>query len=108
MVRHVGGPLWLYDAKDGIHDGMSGSSVLLSDGSAMGVVCVAGGVDPRLYAEGGPNPRLMTNLPGWFLLALAIDGLEAADSLGGFPITNFSLRRSKLTWPSNQCGRNAT
>jgi hypothetical protein len=73
MVRHVGGPLWLYDAKDGIHAGMSGSPVLLGDGSAIGVVCVAGGVDPRLYTEGGPNPRLMTNLPGWCLRALAID-----------------------------------
>ena len=73
MVRHVGGPLWLYDAKDGIHAGMSGSPVLLGDGSAIGVVCVAGGVDLRLYTEGGPNPRLMTNLPGWCLRALAID-----------------------------------
>jgi hypothetical protein len=73
MVRHVGGPLWLYDAKDGIHAGMSGSPVLLGDGSAIGVVCVAGGVDPRRYTEGGPNPRLMTNLPGWCLRALVID-----------------------------------
>jgi hypothetical protein len=72
MVRHVGGPLWLYDAKDGIHAGMSGSPVLLGDGSAIGVVCVAGGIDPRLYTEGGPNPRLMSNLPGWCLRALAI------------------------------------
>jgi hypothetical protein len=50
---------------------MSGSPVLLGDGSAIGVVCVSGGVDPRLYTEGGPNPRLMTNLPGWCLRALA-------------------------------------
>jgi hypothetical protein len=67
MVRHVGGPLWLYDAKDGIHAGMSGSPVLVGDGSAIGVVCVAGGVDLSLYTEGGPNPRLVTNLPGWCL-----------------------------------------
>jgi hypothetical protein len=29
--------------------------------------------DPRRYTEGGPNPRLMTNLPGWCLRALVID-----------------------------------
>ncbi len=63
----------VYDAKDGIHAGMSGSPVLLGDGSAIGVVCVASGANPRLYTEGGPNPRLMTNLPGWCLRALAID-----------------------------------
>jgi hypothetical protein len=73
MVRQVGGPLWLYDAKDGINRGMSGSPVLLGDGSAIGVVCAAGGTDTGLYTEGGPNPRLMTNLPGWCLSALAID-----------------------------------
>jgi hypothetical protein len=52
---------------------MSGSPVLLGDGSAVGVVCVAGGVDPRLYTDGGLNPRLMPTLPGWCLRALAID-----------------------------------
>jgi hypothetical protein len=73
MVRHVGGPLWFSDAADGIHGGMSGSPVLLSDGSAIGVVSAGGGTDHRLFTEGGPNPRLATNLPGWCLRALAID-----------------------------------
>jgi hypothetical protein len=74
MVRRAGragGSLWLYDAKDGIHAGMSGSPVLLGDGTAIGLISVAGGIDPRLYTEGGPNPRLMTNLPGWCLEAFA-------------------------------------
>jgi hypothetical protein len=63
IVRHVGGPLWFSDAVDGIHGGMSGSPVLLDDGSAIGLVTTAG----------GPNPRLVHNLPGWCLQALAID-----------------------------------
>jgi hypothetical protein len=46
MVRHVGGPLWFYDAKDGIHPGMSGSPVLLGDGSAIGVVAQLGAAIP--------------------------------------------------------------
>jgi hypothetical protein len=44
---------------------MSGSPVLLSDISAIGIVCAAAGTDPRVYTEGGPNPRLADNLPGW-------------------------------------------
>jgi hypothetical protein len=39
-------------------------------GTAIGVVCLgeeSGGRDDR---EGGPNPRLMGNLPGWFLAAI--------------------------------------
>jgi hypothetical protein len=70
VVRHVGGPLWFSDAADGIHGGMSGSPVLLSDGSAIGVVCTSGGTDSKPDTEGGPNPRLVHNLPGWCLQAL--------------------------------------
>jgi hypothetical protein len=71
IVRHNGGPLWLSGAADGIHGGMSGSPVMLDDGTAVGVVCAAGGgPGSRLYTEGGPNPRLMHNLPGWCLNAL--------------------------------------
>jgi hypothetical protein len=70
-VRHDGGPLWLSGAADGIREGMSGSPVLLSDGSAIGV-CTAGGLEA--LTEGGPNPRLMDNLPGWLLRAFASHG----------------------------------
>jgi hypothetical protein len=57
---------------------MSGSPVLLSDVLAIGIVCAAAGADPRVYTEGGPNPRLAHNLPGWCLQAFAIDWHEAA------------------------------
>jgi hypothetical protein len=68
-VRHYGGPLWFSGAADGIRCGMSGSPVLLSDGSAIGIVCTASGLEA--LTEGGPNPRLMDNLPGWLLRAFA-------------------------------------
>jgi hypothetical protein len=57
VVRHVGGPLWFSNATDGIHGGMSGSPVLLRGGSAIAIVCTAGGTDSQLHTEGGPNPR---------------------------------------------------
>src|SRR5258705_13670103 len=73
MVRHLGGPLWMTDATDGIRAGMSGSPVLANDGSAIGIVCTSAGniADPdQLHTEGGPNPRLMGNLPGWCIKSL--------------------------------------
>ena len=73
-VRHLAGPLWLSGATEGIHGGMSGSPVILNDGTAIGVVCAAGGAPgSRLFTEGGPNPRLLHNLPGWCLNAHAND-----------------------------------
>jgi hypothetical protein len=68
-VSHNGGRLWFSGAADGIRGGMSGSPVLLSDGSAIGIVCTAGGL--AALTEGGPNARLMDNLPGWLLRAFA-------------------------------------
>src|SRR6266851_749384 len=41
VVRHNDGPLWLSGAADGIRGGMSGSPGLLSDGSAIGIVCTS-------------------------------------------------------------------
>ena len=51
------GPLWFSDAADGIHGGMSGSPVLLSDGSAIGVVS-AGGGNPQGGRGGGGHSIL--------------------------------------------------
>ena len=71
-VRHSGGSLWISDATDGIRAGMSGSPVLADDGSAIGVVCTSAGTSgDQLYTEGGPNPRLIGNLPGWCIKSLA-------------------------------------
>jgi hypothetical protein len=64
-VSHCGGPLWIEDAKDGIHGGMSGSPILTDDAVAIGVVCLSWAAH-----SGGPNPRLTHHLPGWLLQAL--------------------------------------
>jgi hypothetical protein len=69
IVRQNGGPLWFSDAAEGIHGGMSGSPVMLDNGKAVGIVCTGGGTG-GLDTEGGPNPRLMHNLPGWCLKAI--------------------------------------
>jgi hypothetical protein len=72
-VRHLGGSLWISDATDGILAGMSGSPLLADDGSAIGVVCTSAGTSglDQPHTKGGPNPRLMGNLPGWCIRSLA-------------------------------------
>ena len=66
-VKHFGGPLWIEEATKGIYGGMSGSPILAEDGSAIGIVCLSGGATDEIQTGGGPNPRLMGNLPGWLL-----------------------------------------
>ncbi len=66
IAEHFGGPLWLRAAAQAIVGGMSGSPILANDGSAIGVLCTSSG-SGRKHTEGGPNPRLSTCLPGWFL-----------------------------------------
>jgi hypothetical protein len=61
-VRHFGGPLWITHAAEGIRNEMSGSPIVTEIGTAIGVVCTA-----AAPWEGGPNPRLTHNLPGWLL-----------------------------------------
>jgi len=72
-VQHVGGPLWTTAAAEGIRGGMSGSPILLDDGKAIGVVVAGGGseIDDDVPTEGGPDPWLVGNLPGWLLRELA-------------------------------------
>lgn len=79
-VRHGGGRLWISDAADGIVGGMSGSPIVAEDGSAIGIVCTSGGRAGDVHTEGGPNPRLTHNLPGWLLREL---GLKLAPAAGG-------------------------
>lgn len=43
------------------------SPIIAEDGTAIGIVCTSGGPHGVPHTEGGPNPRLMGNLPGWFL-----------------------------------------
>jgi hypothetical protein len=79
-VRHYpNGMLMIHDAAPGIMGGMSGSPIITEGGKAIGIVCIGSEVHPeddgteRLDrpTEGGPNPRLMGNLPGWFLKKLS-------------------------------------
>jgi hypothetical protein len=76
MVTHApNGMLTIYQAVDGIAAGMSGSPIIAEDGSAIGVVCLASGKPgDDLPTAGGPNPRLMGNLPGWLLAKLKTPG----------------------------------
>ncbi len=71
-VRHSpNGMLRICDAVEGIAGEMSGSPIIITkDGAAIGIVCLSGG-GPDKLTEGGPHPRLMGNLPGWFLKTLA-------------------------------------
>jgi hypothetical protein len=69
-VRCIGdGPLFLFDTglKEGAEGGMSGSPIIVADGSAIGVVCL--GNNAPQYGI-GPNPCLMHHLPGWLLREL--------------------------------------
>jgi hypothetical protein len=69
-VRHFpNGMLSVSDAAEGIVGGMSGSPIITADGAAIGLVCLSGGTG-KVHTEGGPNPRLMGNLPGWLLKML--------------------------------------
>jgi hypothetical protein len=69
-VQHRSGSLWIANASSGIEGGMSGSPIVTEAGKAIGVlVCSGGGVD-KSHTEGGPNPRLTHNLPGWCLQSL--------------------------------------
>ena len=72
VEHHPNGMLNILDAAEEIAGGMSGSPILTENGTAIGVVCLGGTTsqDAPCY-EGGPNPRLMGNLPGWFLNVLA-------------------------------------
>lgn len=67
-VRHQpNSALWVHHATNGIEGGMSGSPIIAEDGTAIGIICLGSGGRMDKQFEGGPNPRLMGNLPGWFL-----------------------------------------
>jgi hypothetical protein len=55
------GPLWISESAQPIVGGMSGSPIISDEGMAIGVVCLGGGEQHA----GGPNPRLVRDLPGW-------------------------------------------
>jgi hypothetical protein len=66
-VRHRNGPLWIVRAAKEIKGRMSGSPIVDDKCSAIAVLCAIGGISGEQNREGGPNPRLARNLPGWLL-----------------------------------------
>ena len=73
-VDHSPNGMLNVDTARSIAAGMSGSPIIAEDGTAIGVVCLGSGgtmLELEMATEGGPNPRLMGNLPGWFLKELA-------------------------------------
>jgi hypothetical protein len=57
-------------SSDRIAGGMSGSPIVAESGAPIGVVCLGMEGSPHITECGGPHPRLMGNLPGWFLETL--------------------------------------
>jgi len=64
LVRHFGGGLCLFECKQPIVGGMSGSPVRNENGAAIGVVSI--GSNAPQFGE-GPNPNLARDLPAKFL-----------------------------------------
>lgn len=69
-IERTGGPLWVSNAAAPIVPGMSGSPIVARDGTAIGVMCLSAGTADEGHTEGGPNPRLCGNLPGWCLQSI--------------------------------------
>jgi hypothetical protein len=70
-ITSRGRVLWIEDAAQPVQPGMSGSPIILPDGSAVGVVCVGtdegleGGPAPLSFD--GPDPLLFDCLPAWLV-----------------------------------------
>jgi hypothetical protein len=58
---------YAYDFCAAIAGGISGSPIVVPDGTAIGVVCLGSETGGQVAREGGPHPRLTGNLPGWLL-----------------------------------------
>jgi len=69
-VTTRGRSLWISDAKENIRGGMSGSPIVLPVGHAVGVVCISSSMGGARSREGGPNPFLPAQLPGWLVAGL--------------------------------------
>jgi hypothetical protein len=60
------GPLWISETEEPIEGGMSGSPIISDEAAAIGIICVGSETDPG-ESTGWTNPRLVRDLPGWFL-----------------------------------------
>jgi len=63
-VASRGRSLWISEAEEDVRGGMSGSPIISPARQAVGVVCISQQVGRR-SREGGPNPLLAAQLPGW-------------------------------------------
>ena len=73
-ITSFGLVLWVEAAAQPIKGGMSGSPILLPDGSTVGVLCTGdqqydGANAPLDTGTGGPNPMLIDQLPAWLARA---------------------------------------
>jgi hypothetical protein len=64
--------IYLEGVESGIVGGMSGSPILLADGSAIGVLGTSEGAPDTLHTNGGPQARLRRDLPVWLLTDLGL------------------------------------
>ena len=69
-VSALYGGLSIRKAAEGILAGMSGSPILLDDGSVVGVLVGSHGTGPEPYDEADNQPPLADSLPGWLLREL--------------------------------------
>lgn len=71
VKRLPNGPLWIKNAAQDIVGGMSGSPILAEDGSAIGVLSTSSHIgNEKSSREGGPQPCLTRDLPGWALVQI--------------------------------------
>jgi hypothetical protein len=70
VVEAINHCLWITEAREGIFGGMSGSPILVDDGSVIGVLCSGSGTSGMIQYEGGPQPRLSHCLPAGLFLSL--------------------------------------
>ena len=69
-VASRGRTLWISEAEEDIRGGMSGSPILSPARHAIGVVCTSASLGGKGSREGGPNPLLAAQLPGWLASGL--------------------------------------
>lgn len=67
--QYRNGMLWIEDATDGIYAGMSGSPILATDGSAIGIVSNSRAA-PNTMSTAGASPSFMGSLPNWLVRQL--------------------------------------
>jgi hypothetical protein len=99
-VKHIDdGRLYIRDATEAIRGGMSGSPIMTLEGSAVGVICVAGGAERENYIAGGPNPRLVQQFTRLAFAASSSHGItECAHRNWRLELAKATAALSMLRW----------